>query len=161
VENAGEHVPGSDHVVVRPALETEFARLREIAVDAKAHWGYERSQVEEWGGRGDFEPESLRAREVYVAEADGEPVGWASLIPRAEVGWLEDLWVDPPRIGRGVGRLLFEHVADRARELGARRLEWEAEPNAQPFYERMGAAYVRDSEVTEWGRVLDVLGIEL
>jgi len=25
----------------------------------------------------------------------------------------------------------------------------------------MGAAYVRDSEVTEWGRVLDVLGVEL
>jgi hypothetical protein len=25
----------------------------------------------------------------------------------------------------------------------------------------MGATYVRDSEVTEWGRVLDVLGVEL
>jgi hypothetical protein len=56
---------------------------------------------------------------------------------------------------------MFEHVADRARELGARRLEWEAEPNAHGFYERMGATYVRDSEVTEWGRVLDVLGVEL
>lgn len=64
-------------------------------------------------------------------------------------------------IGRGVGRLLFEHVALRARELGARRLEWEAEPHAQGFYEHMGASYVRDSEVTEWGRVLDILGVDL
>lgn len=148
-------------VVVRPGAERDFARLREIAVAAKAHWGYGLDRVEEWAERGDFEPESLRAREIYVAEAHGEPVGWAALIPRDELGWLEDLWIDPPWIGRGVGRLLFEHVAERARELGARRLEWEAEPNALGFYERMGATHVRDSEVTEWGRVLDVLGVEL
>jgi GNAT superfamily N-acetyltransferase len=148
-------------VAVRQGREEDFVRLREIAVDAKAHWGYDRARVEEWALEGDFEPETLRARFVYVAEAEGEPVGWAALIPRGEVGWLEDLWVGPAWIGRGVGRLLFEHVADRARELGAKRLEWEAEPNATGFYERMGAEYVRDSEVTEWGRVLDVLGVEL
>ena len=146
---------------MRQVREEDFVRLREIAVDAKAHWGYDRDLVEGWALQGDFEPESLRARLAYVAEAEGQPVGWASLIPRGEVGWLDDLWVEPAWIGRGVGRLLFEYVADRARELGARRLEWEAEPNATGFYERMGAAYVRDSEVTEWGRVLDVLGVEL
>lgn len=148
-------------VRVRDGREEDFARLREIAVDAKAHWGYDRALVENWALLGDFEPDSLRARLVYVAEERGVPIGWAALIPRGEVGWLEDLWVEPAWIGRGVGRQLFEHVADRARELGARRLEWEAEPNAKGFYERMGATYVRDSEVTEWGRVLDVLGVEL
>jgi GNAT superfamily N-acetyltransferase len=148
-------------VAVRQGREEDFSRLREIAVDAKAHWGYDRARVEDWALQGDFEPESMRERLVYVAEAESEPVGWAALIPRGEVGWLEDLWVEPAWIGRGVGRLLFEHVADRARELGAKRLEWEAEPNATGFYERMGAAYIRDSEVTEWGRVLDVLGVEL
>lgn len=146
---------------MRDGREQDFARLREIAVDAKAYWGYDRRRVEEWAEAGDFEPDSLRARLLFVAEAGGEPIGWAALIPRGEVGWLEDLWVEPAWIGRGVGRLLFEHVAGRARELGARRLEWEAEPNAKGFYERMGGGYVRDSEVTEWGRVLDVLGVEL
>jgi GNAT superfamily N-acetyltransferase len=150
-------------VLIRRGTDRDFARLREIAVEAKAHWGYDRARVEEWGRSGDFEPERLRTLEVYVAEAQAgdQPVGWASLIPRGEVGWLEDLWIDPPWIGRGVGRLLFEHVAERARELGARRLEWEVEPNARGFYERLGTRYVRESEVTEWGRVLDVLGVEL
>ena len=135
--------------------------MREIAIEAKAHWGYDRAVVEEWALGGDFEPESLRKRLVYVAEAEGLPVGWAALIPRGEVGWLEDLWVEPAWIGRGVGRALFEHVAAEARERGARRLEWEAEPNAQGFYEHLGATYVRDSEETEWGRVLEVLGVDL
>ena len=148
-------------LVIRDGRDADFGRLREIAVDAKAHWGYDRGRVEQWAEGGDFEPESLGKRLVYVAEVDGEPVGWASLIPRGEVAWLEDLWVEPAWIGRGVGRMLFEHVKERARALGAVRLEWEAEPNARDFYERMGGAYVRDSEVTEWGRVLDVLGVEL
>ena len=103
----------------------------------------------------------MRSRLLYVAEADGRPVGWAALIPRGEVGWLEDLWVEPAWIGKGLGRQLFEHVADEARLRGAHRLEWEAEPNATGFYERMGGTYVRDSEETEWGRVLEVLGVEL
>jgi GNAT superfamily N-acetyltransferase len=148
-------------IQLRPGHEADFERLREIAVEAKAHWGYDRARVEEWVLAGDFEPESLRERLLFVAEAEGHPVGWAALIPRGEVGWLEDLWVDPAWIGRGLGRKLFERVAAEARERGARRLEWEAEPNASGFYEHMGGSYVRDSEVTEWGRVLEVLGVAL
>jgi GNAT superfamily N-acetyltransferase len=151
----------SSEIHIREGRESDFERLRAIAVEAKAHWGYDRALVEEWAQGGDFEPESLRRRLLYVAEEDGRPVGWAALIPRGEVGWLEDLWVDPARIGRGIGRGLFEHVATEARQRGARRLEWEAEPNAQGFYRHMGAAYRRDSEETEWGRVLEVLSVEL
>ena len=146
---------------IREGSETDYERLRAIAVEAKAHWGYDRALVEEWARGGDFEPESLRARLVYVAEVEGAPVGWAALIPRGEVGWLEDLWVEPAWIGQGLGRALFEHVAAAARRRGARRLEWEAEPNAHGFYEHLGGAYVRESEETEWGRVLQVLAVEL
>ena len=146
---------------IRDGVAADSGRLREIAIDAKAHWGYDRALVEDWAEGGDFEPESLAERLVFVAEANGEPVGWASLIPRGQVGWLEDLWVEPAWIGRGVGRVLFEHAKERARGLGAARLEWEAEPNARGFYERMGGSYVRDSEVTEWGRVLEILGVDL
>ena len=88
-------------------------------------------------------------------------MGWAALIPRREVGWLEDLWVDPDWIGRGLGRSLFERVVAEARQRGARRLEWEAEPLASGFYEHLGGAYVRDSDETEWGRVLEVLGLDI
>ena len=146
---------------IREGTEPDFERLRAIAVEAKAHWGYDRALVEEWAQAGDFEPKSLRARLLYVAEVEGAPVGWAALIPRGEVGWLEDLWIEPAWIGQGLGRALFEHVAAEARRRGARRLEWEAEPNAHGFYEHLGGAYVRDSEETEWGRVLQVLAVEL
>jgi GNAT superfamily N-acetyltransferase len=148
-------------VVIRSALEHEFARLKEIAVRSKAHWGYPLDEVRSWAERGDFEPEQLGKLTVFVAEADGRAVGWCSLISRDEVCWLEDLWVEPEWIRRGVGRRLFRHAADDAAANGAKRLEWEAEPNALGFYERMGAEYVRESETTEWGRTLSIMGVAL
>ena len=50
---------------------------------------------------------------------------------------------------------------ERGRELGVSALEWEAEPNAVGFYEKVGGRYVRDSEPSEWGRVLPVMRLEL
>ena len=51
----------SSEIRIRKGSESDFERLRVIAVEAKAHWGYERDLVEEWAHGGDFEPESLRA----------------------------------------------------------------------------------------------------
>jgi GNAT superfamily N-acetyltransferase len=147
-------------VLIRPGDENEGARLKEIAVASKGHWGYEPDRVREWADQGDFSPERLRGLIVFVAESGGRAIGWSSLLPRGEVGWLEDLWIEPGWIGKGVGGALFRHTADHARELGATRLEWEAEPNAMGFYERMGARHVRDT-MSEWGRRLAVMSVEL
>jgi len=149
------------NVAIRPGRADEGPRLKEMAIGAKGFWGYEPEKVREWANQGDFTPERLGELIVFVAESDGVPIGWASLVPKDGIGWLEDLWIDPPWIGRGVGALLFRHAADHARALGARRMEWEAEPNAIGFYEKMGGGYVRESEQTEWGRYLDVMGVEL
>lgn len=133
------------------------ARLREIAAAAKGHWGYDPALVRAWADAIEFPPEE----ELLLAERGGRVVGWASVIPRGETCVLDDLWVEPAAMRRGVGRELFERAAARARELGAARLEWEAEPNALGFYERLGGRRVRDSEPTEWGRILPVYALEL
>ena len=146
---------------IRPARPDEGERLREIAIAAKGHWGYDPAVVRRWAAEGDFSAAGLRAKEFFVAEADGRAVAWSALIPRGEIVWLDDMWVEPEWIGKGVGSRLFRHAVERATELGASTMEWEAEPNAVGFYERVGGRYVRDSEPGEWGRVLPVMGIDL
>jgi GNAT superfamily N-acetyltransferase len=148
-------------VLVRAADPGEGARLREIAVASKSRWGYDLERVERWAADGDFSPEGLSEKEVYVAEVEGRAIGWASLIPNGDVYRLDDLWVEPRWMGRGVGTRLFRHAVERARRLGGRVLEWEAEPNAVGFYERMGARRLRAGDPSAWGRVLPVMGIEL
>jgi GNAT superfamily N-acetyltransferase len=147
-------------VGIRPADPGEGEQLRDIAVEAKTSWGYDRDRVIPWAAQGDFSADGLQAKETFVAEAGGHVVAWASLIPKGKVCFLDDLWVAPDWMRQGSGSRLFRHAAERAARLGAARMEWEAEPNAVGFYERMGARHVRDSGPSEWGRILPVMAIE-
>jgi GNAT superfamily N-acetyltransferase len=143
--------------LVRSAAPGDYERVRELTFESKAHWGYDRDFVRRWAEGLSFESASDR----WVAEVDGEIVAWAALLPPADgVAVLDDLWVAPGAMGHGLGSRLFRLAADRARELGAERLEWGAEPNAVGFYEKLGGRKLRD-HVTEWGRVAPWMGLEL
>jgi GNAT superfamily N-acetyltransferase len=148
-------------VTIRAPAGDEGWRLKEIAISSKEFWGYEPDKVREWADRGDFSLAHLGKLTVFVAEAGERAIGWCSLEPRGELWWLADLWIEPEWIGKGVGGRLFRHGARHAQKEGAMRLEWEAEPNSIGFYEKMGARYLRDSEPSEWGRTLSVMGVEL
>lgn len=128
---------------------------------SKSSWGYDAEWVREWAASGDFSARALSEKAVYVAEADERAVAFAVLIPKDTVCILDDLWVVPDRIGHGIGSRLFRFCGEQARRFGAEHLEWEAEPHAVGFYERMGARRVRDSGRTMWGRVIPVMRVDL
>jgi GNAT superfamily N-acetyltransferase len=154
-------VEASDAIRLRPVRVEDGPRLREIAIAAKAHWGYDLERVRAWGAEITVVSEEV-GKDIVVAEEDGGViVGWASVEPRGDAWWLEDLWVDPGRMGTGVGSRLFREATRLARSAGATRMEWEAEPNALGFYEKMGSRFLRDSEPTEWDRVIPVMCVDL
>ena len=132
-------------VVIRAGSAAEAVRLKEIAIASKAHWGYGLERVRAWADRGDFDAGTLARLALFVAEVDGGTVAWASVEARGDVAWLADLWVEPDWLGKGVGSSLFRRAAEHARETGALVMEWEAEPNALGFYEKMGGRHVRDA----------------
>ena len=142
---------------MRVARAADVERLRELTFESKAHWGYDRDFVRRWTDGLGFPTGCER----WVAEEDGMIVAWAGLTPpRDGVAILDHLWVDPAWIGRGLGTRLFRLAAERARELGAERMEWGAEPNAAGFYEKAGGRFLRD-HVSEWGRITPWMGLDL
>lgn len=145
----------------RSAERSDVERLHEITVAAKAHWGHDLAWVVNWVAAGDFASVAVARGDAWLVEIDGAIAGWSALQLRGDVAWLEDLWVDPPYMGRGVGRTLFRDATARATAAGARRLEWEADLDAVGFYERMGARRVRNSGVTELGRILPIMAVDL
>ena len=146
---------------IRAARSNEGERLRAIAIAAKSHWGYDIERVRQWAAMGDFSPDGLHRKEVYVADVGGRAVGWAAAFDKGEVFWLDDLWIEPAWMGQRIGARLFQHAAARGKEQGALRMEWEAERHALCFYEKMGRRYLRDSEPSVWGRVSPVMGVDL
>src|SRR5262245_24682075 len=90
-------------VAIRRASPHEGARLREIAIASKGYWGYGPQRVRDWAASVDFSPEALRNVEMYVAIDDGHLVGWVGVVLKGDVCWLDDLWIEPQSMGKGIG----------------------------------------------------------
>jgi len=76
---------------------------------------------------------------------------------------LEHMWIKPDQMGAGVGRTLLLHAKDRAVNLKVSALELSADPNAEGFYQRMGATRIGEvrSEIEGQLRVLPRMRIEI
>lgn len=74
-----------------------------------------------------------------AADASGRLLGFSVVLPirdgRCE---LDDLFVEPEWMRRGVGRLLVADLTARAAAAGASHVDVIANPNALAFYERLG-----------------------
>jgi GNAT superfamily N-acetyltransferase len=152
--------PSEGQVRIRRGDRRDAERLRELTHASKAYWGYDARRVRDWTGGLDFSAGSPRWEELYVAEIVGRIVGWVALVPKGETCLLNDLWVEPGWIHRGIGARLFRFATARAHRLGARKMEWGAEPNSVGFYEKMGGRRLRD-HVSEWGRITPYMGMDL
>ena len=131
-------------VAIRRAHPGEAEQLTAIAHAAKRHWGYPENWIEKWSADLTITPEFLANHEVFVAIANNGIAGCCALVVTGTLAEIEHMWIKPEHMGSGVGRALFEHARDRARELQLAVLELSADPNAEGFYERMGAERVGD-----------------
>jgi GNAT superfamily N-acetyltransferase len=97
-----------------------------------------------------FEDTSIRDGRTRVAVGDGRIVGFATTRDVGDTCDLDDLFVDPEWMRRGVARLLVSDAARLARARGRSRIEVIANPHALDFYEAVG--FVADEAVeTEFG----------
>lgn len=125
---------------VRPAQAGEAAGLTALCFRSKAHWGYDAAFMRQSAAALAVHEAEIAAGRVLVAvDVAGRVLGVARVEPDGELGVM---FVDPPAIGSGVGRALFEGAVALARGIGARRMAILADPHAASFYERMGARFV-------------------
>lgn len=127
---------------LRPARPEEAARLSDLCMESKAHWGYDAAFMALCREALTVTTEAIAAGEVVVAvDAADRPLGVAALGDGGRPGLAEIalLFVRPAAMGQGVGRALFAALSARARQAGASELMILADPGAEAFYRRMGA----------------------
>jgi GNAT superfamily N-acetyltransferase len=141
------------------AKPDEAATLTHVAFSAKRHWGYSEKWMEAWRDVLTIHPAFVARHETYAAVVEGRLVGFYALVRNDDKMDLAHLWVLPEVMSQGIGRSLFVHAAARTRALGFRHLEIESDPNAEGFYQRMGAERVglRRSEFDGQCRELPLL----
>ena len=131
---------------IRNAKLGEAALLTALCVRSKAHWGYDAAFMKLSAAALAVSEDDIAAGRVLVAVDDaGRVIGTACVHPDGDTANLDALFIDPPAIGSGAGRALFEAAVALARRQGARRMTILADPNAAAFYERLGARYLRNA----------------
>ena len=122
-------------------------RLGTSADLAAATGVYRRASLSNAGDRGNLlahpgylilGPEGLAEGRTHVAEEDGSLVGFATWIETAGAIELEDLFVDPGYMRRGIAAALINRIVDVLRARGVERLEVTANPHALGFYRAVG-----------------------
>ncbi len=124
------------------AKPEQAGELSRIALAAKAHWGYPKRWLEIWTPQLTFRPQYFEENEGWVAVTEETPIGFYTWQDENGIASIENLWVLPEYMGKGVGKALFSHAVDLFRRRGNRALRLEADPNAVGFYERMGMCRV-------------------
>lgn len=131
---------------IRPAVAADLDALRAVYRRASLSNDGDREvllrhpEVLLWGGA------PLAEGRTTVAVEDGDPaapggvvIGFVSTLPLGDgVRELEDLFVDPDRMRRGVATALIGRLVAAARDTGVRRLEVTANPHALAFYRSAG-----------------------
>ncbi len=125
-----------DHagIDIRPAVDGDAAHLAELYLRSRRLvmpgfvWPHDDFDVRKW-----MAATTVPRGVTWVATVGGVPVGLAVVA----AGWIEQLYVDPPWIGRGVGRRLLEHaLVVTAGEVQV--WVFQANHRARAFYERHG-----------------------
>jgi ribosomal protein S18 acetylase RimI-like enzyme len=145
------------------AMPEQAEALTEIALAAKRYWGYPKHWMDLWTPQLTFSSEYFDEHESWVAEIDHAPVAFYTLLEKEGNAWIENLWVSPEHIGKGLGKRLFLHALEKSRERGFQTLQLEADPHAVGFYEKMGMKKIgeRISEIEGQPRILPVLELQL
>src|ERR1044072_1357259 len=152
----------TDTLIIRKAAATDAATLTRIAVDAKKHWGYPEHWIAHWQDDLTISPDFVAANQVYVAERDGDLMGFYALVVNGGKAELDHMWVAPAHIGSGVGKELFIHAMQTAAGQSNEAAEIVSDPNAAGFYRKMGAHQVGEtvSEIDGEPRILPRLVID-
>jgi len=132
--------------LIRAAVIGDMPALRDV---------FRRSSLSNEGDRMNLlaHPDALDLSDLAVIEgrtraavADDAIVGFASWLHTGETFEIEDLFVDPEWMRRGIGRALVLDLIAIARGHGVRRVEVTANQHALVFYENVGFAVCHDVE---------------
>lgn len=147
---------------IRSAQEGELDQLSDLARRSKAVHGYSAEFLEACRDELTITPARLATETILVAERSGRRLGFVAVSCVGETADLVDLFVDPDLHGSGVGSRLFAAAVETARDCGATRLEIEADPHVEDWYQRRGAERIGQAPSGSIpGRMLPVLELRL
>jgi len=126
---------------IRSARQDDCQSIMSVHIDAVRGIRtalYTTEEIQAWAApkKPESYEESIRSKEFFVADEDGEIVGFGIL--NQSTSEVEAVYVSPKSGRRGIGLSLLRKLEEQARALGLEALRLNASLNAVPFYKRAG-----------------------
>jgi len=135
-------------MIIRPGTPADHAAAADVYRRASLSNPGDRDRLLAHPEHLELEPDGLAEGRTQVAEEGGSVVGFATWAETDDGLELEDLFVDPRWVRRGIATALVNHVADLLRSRGADVLEVTASPDALAFYRAVGFVDIGVAQTT-------------
>lgn len=139
----------------RPGDEPALHAVFYSAVHGIAVARYSPEQLEAWAPA-DYDTaqwaERIRRNQPFIAEIDGQPVGYADLQANGDV---DHFFVAAAYARQGIGQRLMNHILGQAAQRGLSRVQAHVSLNAEPFFARNGFAVMARQTVNVRGMSLN------
>lgn len=147
---------------ILPASEQDANDLTELTLRSKAHWGYATKQIEDWREDLTISAEYISNQYVYTLVNGQEIRGYYSfkILSKTKIE-LDNLFIDPDFIEKGLGSLMMLDLLQKAREMKVEVITLDADPHAESFYLKFGFKIVDRLKSSVPGRYLPVMELQL
>jgi len=136
--------------------------LTNITKKSKSHWGYSNEQIESWSSQLTITTNYIETNKIYKLVINDLVVGYYSYVILEEnVVQLDNLFVLPEYIRKGLGTFLMSDFLDRCKALKFQKVVLDADPNAENFYKKHGFKTVGQIETSIKDRFLPIMELHL
>jgi len=125
--------------IIRPAHTSEAETLTDIAVRSESYWGYDSAFMDRFKQLYSVTEEFINTCPTYVLLEKDTVIGFYGISADISATELEFLYVDPAHIGKGYGKVLWNHMLGVCKERGIGEISLVTSPEAKQFYIRLGA----------------------
>lgn len=128
----------------RNAVPNEAGPLTQLTLASKKHWGYPEEWMALWLDDLTITAEYIKENMVIVTEEGAELLGYVSIKKEDDNFYLDNLFIHPSHIRKGIGEKLLDFALGWCREKQIAQLHVYSDPYSKGFYEKTGAVYVRE-----------------
>ncbi|MFB9079146.1 GNAT family N-acetyltransferase [Flavobacterium procerum] len=136
--------------------------LTEITKKSKAYWGYSEEQIEKWTNSLTITEEYIKQNPVFNLIDENQIIGYYSYLTleKNQVK-LDNLFILPEYIGKGFGSFLMNDFLKKMRNEKTSKIILDSEPNAEPFYKKIGFIKIGEFETSIKNRFMPIMEMNL
>ena len=143
---------------IRLAETSDAERLTNLAVSSESYWRYDDNFMNKFREVYRVTEELIKNNATFMLFQGDSLIGFYLIISKEEINLLEYFYIDPQLIGKGFGKIMWEHMIDFCKFNEIKEIDFVTSPQAKMFYQKLGAKQVGEVEsVLREGRIIPKL----